>query len=83
MSADRCEEKTDMDDDGDNEKETTIDSVKSTESTLDELQKQLYTIEFNIAAKALAVLRFIADHSSRYFSGVKIFPEIKQCDDFF
>ena len=69
----------DVDDDGDNEKEITIDSIKSTESTLDELQKQLCTIEFNIATKALAVLRFIADHSSRYFFVVKKFPEIKQC----
>ena len=65
MSTDRCEEKTEVDDDGDNEKEITIDSIKSTESTLDELQKQLYSIEFNIATKALAVLCFIADHSSR------------------
>ena len=81
MSTDRCEEKTDVDDNDDNEKELTIDSIKSTESSLDELQKQLNTIEFNIATKALAVLRFIADHSSRYFHGVKIFPEIKQRDD--
>ena len=61
----RCEESGNNVDDED-EKELTVDSIKATESSLEELQKQFKTIEFNIATKALAILRFISENSTRY-----------------
>ena len=49
----------------DDSKELTKDSLRASESSFQELQNQYWTIEFNIATKALAVLRFIAEYSDR------------------
>ncbi len=66
----RCEEKTELEED-DKETEVTVDSVHASgaggaAASLDELRRQNDAIEFNIATKALAVLRFISEHCTRF-----------------
>ena len=48
------------------DKQITAETAGANVTSLAELQKQQNKLEFDIAVKSLSILRYIADHATRY-----------------
>ncbi len=63
---DRSEEMEEEDDEDGLDKQITAETAGANVTSLAELQKQQNKLEFDIAVKSLSILRYIADHATRY-----------------